>query len=216
MPLGVALAARREDDGVSPASASGKQAGSQGTSGRRAGLLVVVALLVLGAAGLWFATSGVLHQAGRRAAADLPLPAFRLPVLDAGLLEGDTTFLSSSELTGHVVLLEYWAPSCTACVAEQPLLMELQEDYGAAGLRVVGVLDSDSTKATLAWLRAHRLGDFLTVVGDEKVVQAGHVGTLPTTLLVGRNGHVVERFQGYSSERDPYVRERVRELIVKR
>lgn len=100
--------------------------------------LPVFLMLALGAGVLWFATFSSFHRGvGGAAAAGFPMPAFRLPVLNAGLLEGDTTFLSSAELKGHVVLLDYWATSCKPCIAEQPLLMELQDDYGGSGLRVV-------------------------------------------------------------------------------
>lgn len=53
-------------------------------------------------------------------------------------------------------------------------------------------------------------------MGDKKVARAGHVGGLPVTLLVGRNGQVTASFEGYSRERDPYMRQRVRELTTKR
>lgn len=179
--------------------------------------LPVLLVIALGAAVLCFATFSAFHRGVRRAAAsDFPMPAFRLPVLNAGLLAGDTTFLSSAELKGHVVLLDYWATSCKPCVAEQPLLMELQDDYGGSGLRVVGVLENGRAASALEWLQAHHREHFLTVMGDKKVARAGHVGDLPVTLLVDRNGQVTASFEGYSRERDPYVRQRVRELTTKR
>lgn len=179
--------------------------------------MAVVALLGLGVAALWLTTSDALRESVRQSAfSDFPMPTFRLPVLNGGLLRGDTTFLSSADLKGHVVLLDYWAVSCKACIAEQPLLMELQNDYGGAGLRVVGVLDNDRAEGALAWLRAQHREQFLTVVGDGKVARAVHVGSLPATLIVDRDGQVVGRFDGYSKGRDPYLRGLVRELVVKR
>jgi thiol-disulfide isomerase/thioredoxin len=180
-------------------------------------VLPVLVVAILGVAVLSFATFGTFHRGARRAAAaGFPMPTFRLPVLDGGLLEGDTTFLSSDELKGHVVLLEYWATSCKPCIAEQPLLMELQDDYGDGGLRVVGVLDGGHPASAFDWLQGHHRERFLTVVGDERVARAGHVAGLPETLLVARNGQVIARFEGYSKERDPYLRQRVRELTTKR
>lgn len=188
---------------------------------RRRGVrpLLVLILVAMGAAALWFGTFGTFRQEARQSqsgAGDLSMPTFRLPVLNAGLLQGDTTFLSSDELKGHVVLLEYWATGCKPCIAEQPLLLELQDDYGDAGLRVVGVLDGDDPEQALAWLQANHRTRFLTVVGDSSVARDAHVADLPVTLLVGRDGQVIERLDGYRKEHDPYIRGRIRELTVRR
>lgn len=194
-----------------------KSAKSKETRTRKVRPLPILVLAAVGAAALWYVTFGTSHQEVRQSGpGGFPMPAFRLPVLNAGLLEGDTTFFSSDDLKGHIVLLAYWATWCKPCIAEQPLLMELQDDYGEAGLRVVGVLDNDQTKHAFEWLQTNHRERFFTVVGDKEVVHDGHVGGLPATLLVDRDGQVIERFDGYRKEREPYIRQRVRELTTRR
>ena len=52
-----------------------------------------------------------------------------------------------------------------------------------------------------------------TVVGTDAFARDSQVGGLPNTILVDRDGTVTERFLGYWPERDPYIREAVRELL---
>lgn len=176
--------------------------------------LRILGLVGFGVAALWFVMLGSFEQEIRHA---LPggyaMPAFSLPVLNSGLFEGDTTFISSEDLQGKVVLLSFWATWCRPCIAEQPSLLALQEEFEKDGLRVIGVLHRDPPKRALEWLEENDRLQFHTVVGTSEVARAAHVGGLPATLLVDRDGQVTEVFAGYWEERDGYLRERVRELI---
>ena len=57
--------------------------------------------------------------------------------------------MSSSDLRGKAVLLNFWATWCGPCKIETPWLVELQNQYGAQGLQMVGVAMDDSAKMRL-------------------------------------------------------------------
>lgn len=61
----------------------------------------------------------------------------RLPELSVRTLEDEEVRLD--QLRGEGVLLNLWATWCPPCRAEMPYFQELSEDYGARGLRVVGL-----------------------------------------------------------------------------
>src|SRR5256885_12061694 len=44
-----------------------------------------------------------------------------------------------SDYTGKVVVLDFYATWCVPCRAETPRLVQLQQDYGASGLQVIGL-----------------------------------------------------------------------------
>ena len=174
----------------------------------------VVVLVALGAAALWVATFGSFEQEVRMSVAGgYPLQDFRLPRLDSGYFNGDTTFVSLSDLEGKVALVAWWATWCRPCAAEQPSLLALQEEFGEEGLVVLGVLHQDGPKRALVWLEEHDRMAFRTVVGTQAVARAARVGGLPNTVLVGRDGIVKEVFLGYWPERDEYLRKAVARLV---
>ena len=64
-------------------------------------------------------------------------PGMPAPEFTARTLSGKP--LSSEDLLGRVVLLDFWATWCAPCVAALPELKDLQRRFGDEGLRIVGV-----------------------------------------------------------------------------
>jgi thiol-disulfide isomerase/thioredoxin len=170
---------------------------------------------VLGAAATWLATFGSFDQEVRLSVVrGDPLPDFELPVLNAGLFDGDTTFVRSEHLRGHVALISFWATWCAPCIAEQPHLLALQDELGDEGLRVVGVLHNDSPRAALEWLQENDRLELETIVGDSQFATASRGAGLPSTLLVDKSGRVTEMFLGYRPEAEAYLRSQVERLLA--
>jgi thiol-disulfide isomerase/thioredoxin len=53
------------------------------------------------------------------------------------LLDGSQT--STQALKGKVVLVNFWATSCTSCVAEMPQLIQTHQKYHARGYETMAV-----------------------------------------------------------------------------
>ena len=58
-------------------------------------------------------------------------------------LEGATRWFNEEityeELRGHAVLIHFWSVSCPACLYNMDALQKWKSDYGANGLRLLGV-----------------------------------------------------------------------------
>ncbi len=174
----------------------------------------IMAVVVVAAGALWLATFGSFEQEVRQSVeGGYPLPQFRLPVLESSLFEGDTTFLESGELRGKVAILAFWATWCSPCIAEQPSLLALQDEFGEDGFVLVGVLHEERPQRALEWLQENDRLEFRTVVGSRAFALDSGVGGLPNTILVDRHGTVTELFLGYWPERDAYLRDAVRQLL---
>ena len=157
-------------------------------------LLVVslaVALMISSAA--FFARRNVGAPGAARAAGDLtgkPAPDFELATLD-----GQTLKLSS--LRGKAVLLNFWATWCAPCKIEMPWFEELQKQYAAQGLVVVGVAMDDAAPDEVRKFVKDVGASYTIVMGKEKVGEAyGGVQFLPATFYIDRDGKVVERVVG--------------------
>src|SRR5579862_639090 len=60
------------------------------------------------------------------------------PAPPASLVTLDGQKIATSDLTGHVVILTFWATWCSPCREELPLLSSYAEHHAAEGLRVLG------------------------------------------------------------------------------
>lgn len=153
--------------------------------------LVVVALVAAGMLYFGFHTArrtGTDHPLG--VGYGMPAPDFTLETLD-----GKSVTLSS--LRGKAVVVNFWATWCGPCKIETPWLVELQNQYGAQGLQIVGVAMDDSGKDEIARFAKDMGMNYPVVLGKEAVGQAyGGVDALPESFFVGRDGKIVDKIMG--------------------
>jgi thiol-disulfide isomerase/thioredoxin len=116
-----------------------------------------------------------------------------LPVVGK-TLDGRTLDLAS--LKGKVVLVHYWATWAEPCLPDLATIKALVAKYGNQGFYPVGVnLDGDPKQA-LEFVRQQRLTwPHLYEAGGLDSPLASQLGvlTLPTMLLIGKDGRVVHR-----------------------
>jgi thiol-disulfide isomerase/thioredoxin len=124
-----------------------------------------------------------------------PAPAERRPDFTLKDLEGIPR--SISEWDGQVVLVNFWAPWCKPCRAEMPMLMQLQRDYGARGLQVVG-LAIDDPEPVRRFAEELRINYPLTadLMATLSVQEAYGDTRLPYSVLIDREGRIVFRKAG--------------------
>jgi peroxiredoxin len=103
-----------------------------------------------------------------------------------------------SSLRGKVVLVNFWATSCTVCVSEMPKMVQTYEKYRGRGLETVAVAMSyDPPDRVYAYAQQSRLPFRVTLDIYGKAVAAfGGIRGTPTTFLVDRRGRIVQRFEG--------------------
>jgi len=162
-----------------------------GRRGRNPLALVVVALVAAGM--LYFG----FHMARRSGTGQrlgvhygTPAPDFTLETLD-----GKSVSLSS--LRGKAVLVNFWATWCGPCKIETPWLVDLQNEYGAQGLQIVGVAMDDSGKEEIAKFAKDMGMNYPVLLGKEAVGEAyGGVPALPESFFVGRDGKIVDKIMG--------------------
>jgi thiol-disulfide isomerase/thioredoxin len=108
-----------------------------------------------------------------------------------------------SDLRGKAVLLNFWATWCGPCKIEIPWFMELEKQYAAQGLVVVGVAMDDNAKDVVPKFAQEMKIDYPVLIGTEQVAdQYGGVEGLPTTFYIGRDGKIVKRIAGLTSHSD--------------
>lgn len=112
------------------------------------------------------------------------------------LLDGSKA--SRADLLGKVTLVNFWATSCTTCVAEMPQLVATHEKYRHQGFETVAVaMRYDPPAYVVNFAETRKLPFKVAIDNTGAVAKAwGDVKLTPTTFLVNRQGEIVKRFVG--------------------
>src|SRR6202011_2096875 len=120
-----------------------------------------------------------------------------LPEFSAKDLQGRE--ISSADLRGKVVLVDFWATWCQPCKKEMPGYQKLLDRYGSKGLVVIG-FKFDTMQDTEDPLRfARKIGVHypLAVASDDLKLKFGGIEGLPTTMLYDRSGALRQKIIGF-------------------
>ncbi|HEU0138233.1 MAG TPA: TlpA disulfide reductase family protein [Bryobacteraceae bacterium] len=106
-----------------------------------------------------------------------------------------------SDFRGKVVLLNFWATWCAHCKSEIPALNRVHRDYQARGVAVVSVAMDDRGWAAVTPFVTEFEVDYPVLLGNAAVArQYGGLKTLPHTLFLDRDGHIVASHEAALSE----------------
>lgn len=124
-------------------------------------------------------------------AVDHAAPDFTLPDLD-----GNT--ISLSTFKGKVVLLNFWATWCPPCRLEMPTMEQAYQKYKDQGFEVVAVsIDAGPRSTVKYFLQELGLSFQVLLDPDMGTLRAFRGFSLPTTILIDRQGFIRSRENGY-------------------
>lgn len=121
--------------------------------------------------------------------------------------------LRLKEQRGRVVMVNFWATWCAPCRQEMPQLNRLYEKYRSSGFVLLGVnVDDDSSKAAEV---ANKLGVTFPVLldADKTVSKLYDLSTMPSTVLIDREGKVRYVHRGYLAGYEDNYEKQIRELL---
>jgi peroxiredoxin len=118
------------------------------------------------------------------------------PDVNYTLLDGSV--LSTGGLQGQVVLINFWATTCSACVAEMAEIAATDAKFRARGYRTVAVAMAYDPPAYVAEFAERSKLPFSVAIDNtgEIVQRFGGVRITPTTLLINKRGEIVKRYVG--------------------
>ena len=135
-------------------------------------------------------------------------PGFSLPrVPDAGAA------VSLDSLRGQVVLLNFWATWCKPCEEEMPAMQRLHDALASEGLVLVAVSADEGREEVEDFVRRHALRFPILWDAERRVAEAYQALRFPETLLIDRDGIVVERYIGPREWDSPLYVSRIRRLL---
>lgn len=157
--------------------------------------VLCLSLAVLGLAGCTEHSASSSTQT----AASIPAGEIGSPLPDFSVKDLQGRQVSSEDLRGKVVLIDFWATWCQPCKKEMPGYQQLLEHYGPQGFAVIG-FKFDTMKDTEDPIRfAKRLGVRypLAVATDAVKQKFGGIEGLPTTMIYDRQGALRQKIIGF-------------------
>ena len=112
------------------------------------------------------------------------------------LLDGSR--VSTADFKGKVTLVNFWATSCTTCVAEMPKVIATYEKFKAKGFDTVAVAMSyDPPAYVVNYAETRKLPFKVAIDNTGTVAKAwGEVKLTPTTYILDKQGQIVKRYVG--------------------
>lgn len=136
-----------------------------------------------------------------------------VPAYTAVSLGGDTLHVGKSDAP---MVVNVWATWCTSCREEMASLDSLQSEFGASGLRVVGVsVDEGRVEKVAHYAESNGLRFAISHDPAGDIQRAYQVVGVPTTFVIGRDGTLLWRHTGNIAPILNDVRTVIREALSK-
>lgn len=127
---------------------------------------------------------------------------FSAPNVTFTTIEGKK--INMNDLKGKVVLVNFWATECRACVTEMPALVNTYNAYKSKGFEVIAVaMPYDPPAQVLNYVTQKKLP--FPVMDDglgEIVAKFDNVSVTPTTYVYNKQGKLIQYTKGAINFKD--------------
>lgn len=134
-------------------------------------------------------------------------PSFELSLL------GASSPVSLADFRGQVILLNFWATWCKPCEDEMPAMERLYRTLQPEGFEMLAVSVDEGFEAVERFRQ--RLGVTFPILLDpsQEVARRYQTTGFPESLLIDRDGMIVERYIGPREWDHPTYAKRIRKLL---
>ena len=122
--------------------------------------------------------------------------------------------ISLASLKGKVVMVNFWATWCVPCRQEMPHLQALYERYNSLGFELLAVnVEKNKEEEVRRWLAETPVTFPVLFDPANEVTKLYKVQTMPSTVLVARDGTMRFIHHGYKAGYENEYQTQVRALL---
>ena len=122
--------------------------------------------------------------------------------------------VSLASLKGKVVMVNFWATWCVPCRQEMPHLQALYEKYNGLGFELLAVnVEKNNAEGARKWLQETPVTFPVLFDPENQVTKLYKVQTMPSTVLIGRDGTMRFMHSGYKPGYENDYQTEVRALL---
>lgn len=120
-----------------------------------------------------------------------PAPNFSYTLLDGSQAR-------SEQMRGKVLLVNFWATTCSVCVQEMPRIAATQQKFQSRGYDTLAVAMQYDPPVRVSDFAMRRGLPFGVVIDNTGAIAKsfGNIPGTPTTFLIDKKGAIVKRFVG--------------------
>ncbi|MFN3544063.1 MAG: TlpA family protein disulfide reductase [Thiobacillus sp.] len=108
----------------------------------------------------------------------------------------DGRVLTSENLKGRVVLVNFWATWCPYCRKEKPVIDRFWKDYRDRGFEVVSISVDDPPQKISEWMTDKSYAFPAAPTNASVAAAFGHVATVPTSFILDADGRIRHTIAG--------------------
>jgi thiol-disulfide isomerase/thioredoxin len=97
---------------------------------------------------------------------------------------------------GKVTLLDFWATWCGPCRHALPGLKQLQAIYGADKVEVISISEDEDQGTWQSFVAQNQMNWTQRIDSDHQMMRQYGASALPTYVLIGKDGNVVQQYVG--------------------
>ena len=136
-----------------------------------------------------------------------------IPAYDFTLKSRSGKNIRLNELSGQVVLINFWASWCGPCRKELPELEVLHQKYKDLGVTILGInIDADPSLSKKL-LKESNVTFPILYDPDNQVSKQYQIESMPSTFLVDKKGLFRYRHNGYLAGYEKKYDEQIKQLL---
>jgi peroxiredoxin len=125
----------------------------------------------------------------------------------------------------NVILLDFWASWCVPCRESIPHLKTIYKRYNPKGFEVISISQDENKKAWMDAIKHDSTGIWIHILAAEKrpgkpsqmfnddVSKNYFVQSIPTQILIDKNGKIIYRHVGYSKKSEELLDKQISQIF---